>query len=213
MYDYAIDYNEHMLNYYPEVIKEIREFKTLIGAQSPQVRDIHDELAKILRNAYVIDADEDTIAKWEQILGIVPLPQGDDNSEQYLSDRKETILARLYSTQKLNESAISEIVKIFTGGTAESKIINGVLYIEVHIPTDNKDYKLQNLEQELAHKIPAHLGIQLSRERATWGYAKETHPTWGDVKAYHGNWAGVLYGIHREVGRLDKTPIKDFVLV
>ena len=80
-----------MLNYYPEVIKAIREFQVLIGTQSLQVEELHEELTKILGNAYVTTADQTGISRWEQFLGIVPLPQGEDSLETWLQDRRETL--------------------------------------------------------------------------------------------------------------------------
>lgn len=194
MYDYNIDYNEHMLSYYPEVIKAIREFKALIATQSQQVESVYGELTKILLNAYVVDADDDTIEKWEEMLGIVPLPQGDDDLETYLSDRKETILARLYNTQSLNTASISEIVKIFTGGEAVSYFKNGTIHVLISPPKNNKQYKFANVEQELSRKVPAHLMLNVSRSYNTWGQVNDGS-TWDDVAKKHTNWEDVLLWI------------------
>lgn len=191
MYDYNINYNEHMLSYYPEVIKAIREFTALIEPQSLQVSEINDELSKILLNAYVIDADEETVAKWEAILGIVPLPQGEDDFETYLADRKETILARLYNTQKLNSTSISEIVRIFTGGTAVSYFKDNTIHVFISPPKANKQYKFSNVEQELRKKIPAHLALSVGVNYKEWSEINDGS-TWGDVATTYGNWGEVL---------------------
>ena len=194
MYDYNIDYNEHMLSYYPEVIKAIREFKALIATQSQQVESVYGELTKILLNAYVVDADEDTIEQWEEMLGIVPLPQGDDDRETYLSDRKETILARLYNTQSLNTASISEIVKIFTGGESVSYFKDGTIHVFISPPKNNKQYKFANVEQELSNKIPAHLMLNVSRNYNTWSQVNDGS-TWDDVAKKYVNWEEVLIWI------------------
>lgn len=190
--DYKIDYNEHMLNYYPEIIKSIREFQVLIGTQSMQVEEMHEELTKILGNAYISTADESQIAKWEQFLGIVPLPQGEDTLETWLNDRKETILARLYKAEKLNTKSIADIVKIFTGGTATSYFKDGTIHVLISPPKDNKQYKFENVEQELRKKIPAHLMFQVSRNYYTWLQVRSNYPTWGDVNNSFANWEEVL---------------------
>ncbi len=191
MYDYNIDYNEHMLSYYPEVIKAIREFRALIATQSQQVESVYGELTKILLNAYVVDADEDTIEQWEEMLGIVPLPQGDDDRETYLSDRKETILARLYNTQSLNTASISEIVKIFTGGESVSYFKDGTIHVLISPPKNNKQYKFANVEQELSNKIPAHLMLNVSRNYNTWSQVNDGS-TWDDVAKKYVDWEEVL---------------------
>lgn len=192
MADLLIDYNEQMLNYYPEVIKAIREFQALISTQSLQVEEMHDKLTKLLEDSYVITADESRIEQWEKVLGIVPLPQGDDTLETWLSDRRETILARLYQTPKLNTKSISDIVKIFTGGDAKSYFKDGIIYIVITPPKQSKQYKFQNVEQELSKKIPAHLMYQVDRNYYTWLQVNATHPTWEDVNNEMENWESVL---------------------
>ena len=192
MMDLTINYNEQMLNYYPEVIKAIREFQMLIKTQSLQVEEMHEELTKILGNAYISTADETTISKWERFLGIIPLPQGEDDLETWLSDRRETILARLYQTQKLNTKSIEDIVKIFTGGEAKSYFKDSTIYVSISPPKDNKAYKFENIEQELRKKIPAHLKFQVDRNYSTWLQTKDKYSTWGDVKNGLADWEEVL---------------------
>lgn len=191
--DLTINYNEQMLNYYPEVIKAIREFQHLIETQSLQVEEMHQELAKILSNAYVSDAGEDRLSEWEKLLGITPLPQGDDDLDTWLSDRRETILARLYNAPKLNTQYISEIVSIFTGGSAESYFENGTIYVLISPPAGNKQYKFANVEQELRKKIPAHLAFEVGVNYFTWNEVQAKNPTWSDVLNNHTDWEDVLY--------------------
>lgn len=190
--DMDIDYNEQMLNYYPEIIKGIREFQALIKAQSLQVDEIHRELTKLLSNAYISTADEEQIEKWERLLGIIPLPQGGDDKETWLEDRRETILARLYTTDKLNTKSISDIVSIFTNGTAKSYFKDGTVHVLISPPKGNKQYKFANVERELKKKVPAHLSFQVDREYYTWLQVKNTYATWNDVLSNNTNWEEIL---------------------
>lgn len=191
--DLTIDYNEQMLNYYPEVIKAIREFQVMIETQSLQVEEMHKELTRILSNAYISDADESRIAEWEKFLGIAPLPQGEDTLEVWLEDRRETILARLYQSEKLNTKSISDIVRIFTGGTAVSYFKDGTIYVLISPPKDNKAFKFTNVEQELRKKIPAHLEFQVTRNYYSWLQISNANLTWGDIKNNYSIWEEVLY--------------------
>lgn len=190
--DMLIDYNEQMLNYYPEIIKGIREFQALIKTHSLRVEEVHDELTKLLSNAYISTADEEQLEKWEKLLGITPLPQGEDDTETWLADRRETILARLYTTDKLNSSSISDIVKIFTGGTAKSYFKDGTIHVLIAPPKDNKQYKFTNVERELRKKVPAHLSFIVDREYYTWLQVKDNHATWGDVLSNNESWEDIL---------------------
>ena len=146
----------------------------MIEVESLQVEEMHEALTKALENAYISTADESRIAQWERYLGIVPLPQGEDTLELWLEDRKETILARLYSVQKLNTKSIAEVVSIFTGGDAKSYFKDGVIHVLIRPPKSNKQYKFANVEQELTKRIPAHLTLRVERDYYTWLELKET---------------------------------------
>lgn len=188
-----INYNEQMLNYYPEVIKAIREFQELINTQSIQVEEIHEKLVELLEDAFISTAHEDRIAEWEQVLGITPLPQGDDELETWLSDRRETIIARLYQPSRLNTQSISDIVSIFTGGKAISYFKDGIIHVFISPPKNNKKYKFENVEQELKQKVPAHLLFEVNRNYQLWAKLKTDHITWGDVLDDHSDWDEVLH--------------------
>jgi hypothetical protein len=207
-----INYNEQMLNYYPEVIKGIREFQVLIESQSPQVEGLHDELTKALSNAYIIDADEARISAWEQYLGIVPLPRGNDSVTTWLSDRRETILARLYTPEKLNSKSIANLVSIFTGGSAESCFKNGDIQVRVLPSPSSKGYKFENLQQELRKKVPAHLGCTVDRYYPTWGEIKSDNTDWMDVYLNYETWDDVRLNNRIGVGQLDVTELDNFIL-
>lgn len=190
--DLTINYNEQMLNYYPEIIKAIREFQAMMKTESIEIEEIHQKLVQLLSDAYVSTASESRISQWEHLLNITPLDQGDDSLETWLSDRRETILARLYTSPKLNSQSINDIVKIFTGGTANSWFKNDTLYVEITPPPENKQYKFENVEQELSHKVPAHLGFQVARNYYTWGEIQNKCETWQDVLNNFGTWEEVL---------------------
>ena len=187
-----IDYNAQMLNRYPEVIKAIREFQTLIETQSLEIEEMHEELVKILCNSYINTADEATLTKWEKFLGISPLQQGEDTFETWVSDRRETILARLYHTEKLNSKAIADVVRIFTGGETRSYFKDGVIYVFISPPRNAKRYKFENVEQELQKKTPAHLLLNVQRNYYTWQQVHDNYVTWEGVLDVP-NWEEVCY--------------------
>jgi hypothetical protein len=188
----TIDYNAQMLNRYPEIVKAIKDFQAMIKVQSFEVDEMHEELVKILTNAYITTADEATINKWEKFLGITPLEQGDDDIETWLADRRETILARLYFTEKLNTKSIADVVKIFTGGETRSYFKDGVIYVLISPPRGGKKYKFENVEQELQKKTPAHLILNVRQNYRTWGQVKDTHTTWSGVSNVT-DWGEVCY--------------------
>ena len=179
-------YRERMNSYYPEVIQSILEFQAIIDSEYPEFEKLEECNEKVLADAYLLTMSEDRIKEWESMLGIHPL-EGSS-----VEDRRETIVARIRGQGKLNTEMINTIVKTFTGGTANSWIKDSTLYVEITPPPKNKQYRFENVEQELAKKVPAHLGFEVSRNYNTWGEIKDTYSTWGDVKSNFTVWEEVL---------------------
>jgi hypothetical protein len=185
-----INYNERMWSYYPEVIKAILEFQSIIESEAPEIESINNAVQRILDDAYLRTMSEDRIKQWEKVLSIQPM------FDSTLEDRRETVIARIIGQGKLNTANINKIVKVFTGGTATSWLANNTLYVEVTPPPNNKDYKFENLERELKRKIPAHLGFKVSRNYFTWGDVNEDHTNWqqvNDENKQDNGWRDVLF--------------------
>lgn len=183
---YMMKSSERMLNCYPEVIKAIKEFKALTESEGYEFDELKLNSENVLNNAYLLTMGEDRIVEWEKLLGIRPL------EDSTLEDRRDTIIARIRGQGKLNSEMINLIVYTFTGGTANSRVKDGVLYVEVTPPPNNKQYRFENVEQEIANKIPAHLGLQISRNYYTWDEIKNSYSTWDDVKSSFNTWEDVL---------------------
>jgi hypothetical protein len=180
-----IDSKNRMFNYYPKVIQTILEFKAITDHEGQELNDLRLGLDDLISNAYLGTMLEDRIILWESMLGIKPL----DGTT--FEDRRETVIARIRGQGKLNTELIDKIVNVFTGGTANSWIEDSVLYVEITPPSDNKQFIFENVEQELKNKIPAHLGLKVSRNYYTWGEVKDNHATWGDVKTEFDSWKSV----------------------
>ena len=181
----ATERGERMLNYYPEVIKKIQEFKAITHTEGYEFDELKLHSDEALNNAYLLTMDENRIAEWEKILGIRPI----ENSTA--EDRRETIIARIRGQGKLNTELINSIVKTFTGGVAESWIKDSILYVAILPPRDNKEFQFPNVEQELRHKIPAHLGLNVARSYYSWNQVRNTNPTWQDLLDNFSNWEEV----------------------
>lgn len=179
-------YRERMNSYYPQVIQTILEFQAIIDAEYPEFEALAEGNERILSDAYLLTMTEDRVREWESMLGIRPL------ADSSVEDRRDTIIARIRGQGKLNTEMINTIVGTFTGGTANSWVKDGVLYVEITPPPDNKQYRFENVEQELAKKVPAHLGLNVSRNYYTWENIKNTFATWDDVNNSLTKWEDVL---------------------
>ena len=193
-----IDSKDRMFNYYPKVIQTILEFKAITDQEGKELNDLRLELDDVLANAYLGTMLEDRIVLWENVLDITPL------EGTTFEDRRETVIARIRGQGKLNTTLINNIVNTFTGGTAISWVEDGVLYVEITPPKDNKKFVFENVEQELRNKIPAHLGLNVSRNYYTWGQLKDNTESWGDVPNDFGIWESVYLFVPFRYNRLFK---------
>lgn len=178
-------FKERMNSYYPQVVQNISEFKAIINADYPELESASSGVTRVTNDAHFSNMSEERVRQWENILGITPI------ADSSLSDRRETIIARIRGQGKLNTALINSIVKTFTGGTANSWVKDSVLYVEITPPPNNKHFQFANVEQELKNKIPAHLGFSISRNYFTWGDIDETFETWNAMVEVLPTWEDV----------------------
>ena len=167
---------ERMREYYPEAIQRILEFQALIRSEGYEVDFLKSGISLCVNEAYLTTMTEERVAEWEKVLGITP---SDDES---LQDRRDVVIARIRGQGKLNTSLINAIVGAFTEGTADSYVRDSVLHVNITPPPNNKQYKFDNVEGEIKKKIPAHLGLAVKRNYATWGEIAENFADWNAVK-------------------------------
>ena len=179
-------YRERMLNYYPQLLQSILELQAVVNSESTEIELLSNEVDNTLNNAYLTTMSESRIEQWETMLGIKPL----ENST--IGTRRDTIMARIRGQGKLNSELINTIVGTFTGGTANSWVKDNILYVEITPPPDNKNYIFENVEQEIAKKVPAHMVFSIKRNYAEWNNIKSKCATWKDVKNTFDNWEEVL---------------------
>lgn len=206
MSDNSKIYRDRMNGYYPYVIQSILEFQAIIDGEYPEIDSFQNNCENVLSNAYLTTMGEDRIEQWENMLGIVPI-EGSS-----VDDRRETVIARIRGQGKLNTDLINIIVGTFTGGTAESWIEDSVLYVEIALPPDNKQFQFLNVEQELRNKIPAHLELRVRRNYYNWEEIDDICPTWVDIRNTYATWEDVVYNTPGKVNRLGVTTFDEFVL-
>lgn len=172
---------ERMRNYWPEAISKILEFQAIAKAEGFEVDFLKNDIELAVNEAYLTTMGEERVSEWEKALGIKA------SSDESLQDRRDTIIARIRGQGKLNTTLINAIVGAFTEGTAESYIKDSVLYVEITPPPENKQYKFSNVVQELSKKVPAHLGISVTRNYSTWGEMQDNYASWEAVAQLE-NW-------------------------
>ena len=179
---------ERMFSYWPEAIQQILEFQALIKPEGFEVDFLSNDIDLAVNEAYLLTMGEERIADWEKALGISVSP-GDT-----IEDRRDTVIARIRGQGKLNTTLIDAIVSAFTGGTAISYVENSTLYVKITPPPTNKQYKFDNVVRELEKKVPAHLGLVVTRNYATWSEVKDNYADWNTINQLT-NWEELMLWI------------------
>jgi hypothetical protein len=199
-------YQERMLSYYPNVIKSISEFQAIIDGEHPEFEQISLGNEYIIADAYLLTMSEPRIKQWEKILGI-PVREGST-----LEDRRETVLARIRGQGKLNTKLINTIVKTFTNADCKCWFENSTLYVRLNPSPDGKTYLMDNLIQEIAKKIPAHLNYNIKESWQYWREVNSNYDSWLDVQKAYGTWENVLHDNPGQINALDESKLDEFYL-
>lgn len=181
-----------MFKYYPECIAVLLEFKALMLADGFDIDFITCELELIWNDFYLFKMGKERIQQWEIALGITP------SSKSSLDDRRSVIVARFRSGYKLNTNTISVIVNSFTNGTTESYFLDSCVYVEISPPPDNKQYQFEDVEREIARRIPCHLNYSVKRNYSTWGELADSFASWDSIKQGFTTWDEIaIYTIRK----------------
>lgn len=81
--------NNKLIEYLPTFIRSYREMMLITDSQQEEFNILLTEKDQILNNAFVLDADEYGVERYESILGILAIPS------QSLDDRKFNIQVKL----------------------------------------------------------------------------------------------------------------------
>lgn len=170
-----------MLDYYPYVIKIIKEFQAMTSVEGFEIDFLITDVDMLVNEAYLLTMGESRIAQWEKRLGL------SYTYDETIEDRREKIIALIRGSGKLNTESINAIVASFTNGVATSYIEDSTLYVKIKPPVDNKQYKFANVEDALKRRVPAHLGLNVIRDYATWGEIATNFTSWETVSQVE-NW-------------------------
>lgn len=161
------DAYEELLTFYPRFYREVFEMDEILRTHGDLLNTAMDDIDRTFINAFIDEADEATIEKWERFLYI------GINRQISLDERRRLVKSYLIGSGKISGSLIEEMVKTFTG--AESSVDfrefdeerNNALFIEMETD-ENLTPLMPPLRTLLRKKIPAHIWyiyVQIIREQ------------------------------------------------
>lgn len=177
-----MDYKQRMTEYYPQVIRDIRDMQAIIRAEYPEFQMIANEEPWLLSEAYWLTMNEDRIEQWEKLLGISTL------SWRTVEERRAILIDKLRGNSKLNTASIEETVETLTGGTAECSFSDSTIHVEITPPANDGTDMFPEVDKALADRVPAHIRLDVTRKLSTWEHLMTLEDTWGDVKNNYSSW-------------------------
>lgn len=144
---------DELISYGPYFYKDILEMDVNYRFAGKTLDIMAEGLEKIVSNQFIDFADEETIGRFENWLGI-----GTDTTRS-LSDRRKKVKLVWNGGEKLNGSLIKRLVNSYIGCEPEL-IMTTHLIINIDVASNNDEY-IADLKQQLDRMMPAHLAYSI----------------------------------------------------
>lgn len=181
----------NLLDYLPEFLRDIREFKVILNTESIQYSQLMYSINKNLNNNFLDTMTIEVIERLEKFLGVI--------GEGTLEQRRNYLRALFKKGEKLNEASIRTIIKTITGSEAIIKFYTGseieapfqgqgTLSIRVLSPDTSVNYRFEDVARTIVPLMPAHIKLELIKYFATWADIRNSYSSWETLKKGAENW-------------------------
>ena len=142
--------------YFPDFIKDVREFKALGTAENPEIDGLYSALEAVMGSQFVETASEYSVSRLETITGI--RPKGTDS----LDERKFRLIAKFNEYLPYTWRGLVKMLDGICGekGYEKERDVNGFL-VTVRVGLANRP-KLETVRELLENVVPVNMGIDLS---------------------------------------------------
>lgn len=172
----------NLSGYLPTYMQEIEEIKQIMNTEQPEIDTLTEAIQDILKNQFVMAANEGGIARYEAILRI--LPKAADN----LEERKFRILLRLKERAFYTLPAVAEQIENICGAgeyTITLDNANYTLYVKIALTSKSNENEVENLLKRMS---PCNLVIDVSlkynqyKAFEVFTHAQMANATHGDLR-------------------------------
>lgn len=120
-------------SYFPDLLKEVKEFRKLAEAENPELLFLWDELGEVLDNQFIDTATKTGVARREKMLKISP------KATDTLEERKFRLLARYNENLPYTLRAMHSQLSILCGENGYRLEINyGAFTLKAKLELTNK---------------------------------------------------------------------------
>lgn len=171
-----------LINYLPNFLAEIEEFKAIMNGLQPNVNNLDEALDNILQNLFIQDADLQGIKRYENMLEIAP------KLSESLETRRAFIFLQYNQTLPFT---LENLILSLNSICGENKFKIFIEYTEfkfnIKIATDKKDLK-ELIFKFLDKVIPLNMDINIELDYNIWQHTNRNY--WTDLIMF--NWSDVM---------------------
>lgn len=148
--------DRNLIDYLPEILKEVRELKAIVEAEQPEAVDLWTALENALNDQFINDATENGVIRLEKILKIIP------KATDTLDFRKFRILARFNEQLPYTFRTLEQQLVTLCGANGFILTLNNAAYtLTVRVEMSAKK-KFDEVGALLNRTVPANMIIDLS---------------------------------------------------
>lgn len=144
-----------LIEYLPQVLREVREYKALMETEQSEIVDLWDALEGALKDQFITEATINGVLRLEKILKIAP------KATDSLNDRRFRILARLNEQLPYTFRGLEEKLNALCGVDGYTvELTHGSYTLKVRIELVVKK-QFDEVDQLLKRIVPANLIIDI----------------------------------------------------
>jgi hypothetical protein len=142
-----------LLDYLPEMLREIYEFQAICSAGDNELDKLKDELAAAVDDNFVYTLSESGCARWEKMLSLTP------KATDTIADRRFRILTKLNHNLPYTMRCLEQLLEMYCGEDNFRVVTNFDVYA-LRIETHFTVYSLLcELRKTLNAMIPANISL------------------------------------------------------
>lgn len=142
--------------YYPDVIKDFREFVALASAENPEMSDLWSEIENTMNNQFIQDSDEVGIKKFEKLVDITSY------ASDTLAERKFRVMAKWNANLPYTERRLIEMLDKLCGVDGYTLTIdrpNHCTVIKVALVSKKNENSVRDMAERV---VPAEMMLSVS---------------------------------------------------
>lgn len=168
--------------YYPDILKEVREFQALAISENPEMQLVYNAIEDVLDEQFISTSKNYGVARLEKIVGIT------SKATDTLEERRFRLLAKFNEDVPYTVPKLNELLTTLCGTDGYAlEINNGAFSLKVKVALTSKKNK-EAVSELLERVTPMNmlLNVELMYNQwhmvtgITWGSASGT--TWNELR-------------------------------